>query len=385
MKAETRCGHRTRIKGRRSRSVVTTVGKIALAREYRVWRVCHDAGFPADAVLGWDGAVTRRALRLICHVGASDSFEQGERTLRELMGWSVDAETVRRLCHAEAARCRENQAEQRAVAEKFRKAVGDQEVQIDAGKVNTDTGWRDVKVVTFAVRPPGPPSTSEDYEHRDLPQPVVRRVRAATETAADFGRRCRAEAERLGMTAATNLTVLGDGAEWIWNLAAEQIPMAEQNLDVYHATEYLTDLARAGFGDDGPAVKAWSQAAQKPLVADGWAGVCEFVQARAETVKDRAALETAYPKAANYLAGHRDRMNYAARLCQGKPIGSGMVEGTIEQMLGRRLKQSGAACAGKPSTSARSWNWSHSPTAPDGRPIGPPPECQLLNGAPPMG
>ena len=321
---------------------MTAVGKIALARGYRVCRSCNDAGFPADTVLGLVGSVTRRALRLICHVGASDSFDRGERTLRELMGWSVDAETIRRLCHAEAATCRENKAEQREVAEKFRKAVGDREVQIDAGKVNTETGWRDVKVVSIAVRPSGPPSTSEDYEQRDLPTPVVRRVSAAIEAAEDFGRRCLTEAERLGLGDAMDLTVLGDGAEWIWNIAAERFPKAAQNLDVYHATEYLTDLARAGFGGDGAAVKAWSKSAQKRLVADGWAGVCEFVHASTETVKDQAAFEAAYPKAANYLAGHRDRMNYAARLRQGRSIGSGMIEGTIKQMLGRRLKQTGA-------------------------------------------
>ena len=336
------CGHRTRSKGRRPRSVVTAVGKIVLARDYRVCRGCDDAGFPADAVLGLGGFVTRRALRLICHVGASDSFDRGERTLRELMGWSVDAETVRRLRHAEAAKCRENEAERREVARKFKEAAGDREVQIDAGKVNTDTGWRDVKVVSFAVRVPGPPSTSEDDEQRALPKPSARRVSAAIETAEDFGRRCLAEAGRLGLSGATSLTVLGDGAEWIWNIAAERFPEADQNLDVYHATEYLSDLARAGFGGDGPAVKAWSKSAQERLVADGWAGVCEFVNASVETVRDRTAFEAAYPKVANYLTGHRDRMNYASRLRQGRSIGSGMIEGTIKQMLGRRLKQTGA-------------------------------------------
>jgi hypothetical protein len=321
---------------------MSAVGKITLARDYRICRGCDDAGFRADAVLGLGGFVTRRALRLICHVGASDSFDRGVRTLQELMGWSVDAETIRRLCHAEAARCRENGSEQRKVAEKFEKAAGNREIQIDAGKVNTDTGWRDVKVVSFAVRPPGPPSTSEDYQQRDLPKPSVRRVSAAIETAEEFGWRCVTEAGRLGLADATDLTVLGDGAEWIWNIAAQRFPKADQNLDVYHATEYLTDLARAGFGDEEPAVKSWSKSAQQRLVADGWAGVCEFVHASVETVDDRAAFESAYPKAANYLVGHRDRMNYAARLRQGKSIGSGMIEGTIKQMLGRRLKQTGA-------------------------------------------
>ena len=342
MKVEAPCGHRTRNKGRRSRSVVTAIGKVAIARGYRVCRRCGDAGFPADAVLGLDGSVTRRALRRICHVGASDSFDRGERTLRELLGWSVDAETIRRLCHAEAARCREDEAERRQVADGFLKAVGDRELQIDAGKVNTDTGWRDVKVVSIAVRPPGPPATSEDYEQRDLPKPSARRVSAAIETAEDFGRRCLAEAERLGLAEATNLTILGDGAEWIWRIAAERFPKADQNLDIYHATEYLSDMARAGFGGDDAAVKAWSKSAQSRLVADSWAGVCEFVHATAETMTDRSAFESAYPKAANYLTGHRDRMNYAARLRQGRSIGSGLIEGTIKQMLGRRLKQTGA-------------------------------------------
>jgi len=59
-------------------------------------------------------------------------------------------------------------------------------------------------------------------------------------------------------------------------------------------------------------------------------------------VTNRAACESAYPRVANYLAGHRDRMKYAARLRQGKSIGSGLIEGTIKQMVGRRLKQTGA-------------------------------------------
>ncbi|MBN9521632.1 hypothetical protein J0H58_24455 [bacterium] len=42
------------------------------------------------------------------------------------------------------------------------------------------------------------------------------------EEADRFGGRLRAEADRLGVTTAGAVTVLGDGAEWIWNLAAEQ-------------------------------------------------------------------------------------------------------------------------------------------------------------------
>ena len=43
-----------------------------------------------------------------------------------------------------------------------------------------------------------------------------------------------------------------------------------------------------------------------------------------------------------YLSGHRDRLGYAKRLAEGRSIGSGQVEGACKNMIGRRLKQTGA-------------------------------------------
>jgi hypothetical protein len=321
---------------------VTAIGSIPLTRSYRVCRTCGEGHFPADAVLGLDGAFTRRARRRICHVGLDNSFERGARTLQELAGWSVDAETIRRLCHAEAAEFRTTGQERLDVATGFRQAAGDHELQIDAGKVNTETGWRDVKVATFAVRRPAEPCTSADFGERHLPAPAVRHVIASIEPVDAFGPRCQAEARRIGLAEPAELTILGDGAEWIWNLASEQFPGADQTLDVYHATGYLADLARAGFAGDTSQSEPWRRRAQVALIADGWAGVCDFVHHHAAESSDRAALEAAYPRVANYLAGHRDRMAYAARLRRGQSIGSGLIEGTIKQNVGRRIKQTGA-------------------------------------------
>jgi hypothetical protein len=43
-----------------------------------------------------------------------------------------------------------------------------------------------------------------------------------------------------------------------------------------------------------------------------------------------------------YFAGHQTRVNYALRLRRGQSIGSGLVEGSIKQLLNVRLKQTGA-------------------------------------------
>ena len=38
--------------------------------------------------------------------------------------------------------------------------------------------------------------------------------------------------------------VIGDGAEWIWNLADPYFPGAVQIVDLYHARQHLWELAR---------------------------------------------------------------------------------------------------------------------------------------------
>ena len=320
---------------------MTALGKIALQRAYRVCSPCQRGEFPTDAILGLDGFLSGRARRLVCLVGIHDAFAQAERLLDELTGWTIDAETIRRTCHAEAATLNHTLQNGLETAKLFVAAAGDWELQIDAGKVNTETGWRDVKVAAFARRERAAATNALDYEQRDLPTPTIRSVRAAVETAECFGQRCRAEADRLGLPAEASLSILGDGAEWIWNLSARHFTSAEQVLDVFHAAEYLADLARVGYGES-PKSSDWLTAARTALLADGWAGVCEHVARTAAEVPNRAALEAEFPRVANYLAGHQDRMPYAVRLRRGQAIGSGLIEGTIKQVLNRRLKQTGA-------------------------------------------
>ncbi len=44
----------------------------------------------------------------------------------------------------------------------------------------------------------------------------------------------------------------------------------------------------------------------------------------------------------NYFAGHQTRVNQVLRLRRGQSIGSGLVEGSIKQLLNVRMKQTGA-------------------------------------------
>ncbi|MGH9628764.1 MAG: hypothetical protein ACRD7E_10595, partial [Bryobacteraceae bacterium] len=51
--------------------------------------------------------------------------------------------------------------------------------------------------------------------------------------------------------------IIGDGAEWIWNLAAQHFPGAIQIVDLYHARQHLWELARKLYPNDPRAQKKW--------------------------------------------------------------------------------------------------------------------------------
>jgi hypothetical protein len=80
---------------------------------------------------------------------------------------------------------------------------------------------------------------------------------ASFEPAAAFGRRLALEAHRRGAEGAGAVAVLGDGAAWIWNLAAEHFPSAVCIVDWFHASERVWDLGRALFGEGTAEAAAW--------------------------------------------------------------------------------------------------------------------------------
>jgi len=281
---------------------------------------------------------------MACLLGVQQSFAKAQRALDEVAGWQLDDNTIRQLCHATATQAADRRDE-RATAAAFAQAVGDLELQIDAGKVNTGEGWRDVKVGVFARRQRGVPTTAAQWNERDLPAPAVRAVLAAVEEASGFGTRCAKEAERLGLTDAASMSVLGDGAEWVWNLADRHFADAEQLLDIWHGAEHLADGAKAACGQGSEAAKATAKAqaqrGKERLLADGYWGVIQWV-GELTTLAALGGDGAALGGVLNYFADHQERLNYAVRLRRGQSIGSGLVEGSIKQLLNKRLKQTGA-------------------------------------------
>lgn len=319
---------------------MTAVGPIDAARSHGYCNDCQQPQFAADRLLGIGGWLTPRARGMADRAGVTDPFRQAEVLLQDLAGWSIDAETVRRYCHEDAELARKNRPQRRALPVSFACAQGDREFYVDAGKVNTPGGYRDVKVAVFCCRKRGKPASTADYQQRDLPAPGVRSVVAEVEEALRFGKRCAKEAERLGVKA-LGLSALGDGAEWIWNLVGEHFAGCACVLDVYHGCEKLAEAGRAALAE-GAELEAWLEGARLKLVGDGYWGVCEVIAGLGADEEMAARLGAKGAEVLNYFSGNQERMGYALRLLRGQAIGSGLVEGTIKQRVNLRMKRAGA-------------------------------------------
>ncbi|HEX4606925.1 MAG TPA: ISKra4 family transposase [Urbifossiella sp.] len=313
--------------------MMTAVGAVRLSRWQSTCLGCAEPGFTADRRLGLDGYLTARARRMACRAGLNSPFRTAEGLLRELSGWAVDAETIRRLTHTAAGHAARTRGDRTGRPDAFAGAAGDHEVQIDAGKVNTPDGWRDVTVAGFAVRGRGPSASSADDEQRDRPAPGVRSVVAAVEEVGAFGPRCRAEADRLGVPTGARVTVLGDGAEWVWNLAGSEFVGGGSGAGLLPRGRVPSQGGSGLTGGGRPGRVAGP--GPGPVGRGRYLGACEAV---GELPGGAAEIGAAV----NDWAGHRDRVNYAVRLHRGQAIGSGLVEGTITQRVNLRVKRTGA-------------------------------------------
>lgn len=304
---------------------------MTLRRVYFTCRRCRGHARPLDDRLGLEGLVSPHAQRVLCAVGAEWSFERCARYLRDVAGPVVCDNTVRAACDRRGGLMRAWQRDDPGASRAFREAKGDVEFQTDGTCVNTTGGWREVRLSIFAKRRRGTPVSDLDaWDDQRLPTPHARVAAAAVRTSAALGPQWRRSAARLGIKRTADLTVLADGAKWIWNEVEKNLPGAAGVLDIYRASEHLHAAAMALHGE--ASAGAWHRARRRTLLDRGASGLLEELEAEAGDVSG----------VVGYLEPHRDHTPYRRRLADGRSIGSGMVEGACKTAIGRRLKQTGA-------------------------------------------
>jgi hypothetical protein len=335
--------------------VLTAVGEVEVLRPYYLCPRCHTGQFPADVELDIENTETSPGVRRMqAVVGQDVPFDHGRQQLKLLAHLEVTTKSVERTAEAIGA----------DIAQGEREEIG-RAVQLDLpimlGKpvpilyVQMDgTGIPAVKKETVGRQGKleGQPShtrevklgcvftqTTWDKEGYPIRDPDSTTYIGAIETAEEFGKRIYVEAWKRGWSRAAKKVVMGDGAEWIWNLAEQHFPGAVQIVDLYHARQHLWELARRLHPNDEANQKAWMKIHQGRFLDKG--KIEKLVSAIRSIATVNPEVIEKIRIEADYFERNAARMRYPKFRQQHLFVGSGVIEAGCKTVIGSRLKQSG--------------------------------------------
>jgi hypothetical protein len=160
-----------------------------------------------------------------------------------------------------------------------------------------------------------------------------RRYAATAAGIARFGPLVTAAIDRVAGFACAAQTLLGDGAAWIWHLAAEIVPEATMVLDRWHLRDARRRATRAAVPDKEER-RPWSVRLETALDVGAVSEALQIVSEMQQRYAHAALAEFA-----TYLTNQRGRIsNYVARQVAGETIGSGSGEKGVDIVVNRRLK-----------------------------------------------
>jgi hypothetical protein len=348
------CGQHAHYRELRSRPVLTVVGQAQVSRPYYLCPDCHQGQFPADVELDIkDTEFSPGVRRMQALVGQDAPFDHGREQMKVLAGLEVTAKSVERTAEAigEDIARREREEIEKAIQLDLPVIVGK---PIPVLYIEMDgTGVPVVKKETLGRqgKTDGQPAhtrevklgcvftqTKCDKEGFPIRDPDSTTYTGAIETADEFGKRIYLEAAQRGSSNAVKKVVIGDGADWIRNLADLHFPEAIQIVDLYHARQHLWDLARKLYPNDAGKQKAWMKKHQRLLDK----GKIEklVLTLRAIDVTNPEVIEKIRIEA-GYFERNAERMRYPKFRRQHLFVGSGVIEAGCKTVIASRLKQSG--------------------------------------------
>jgi hypothetical protein len=349
------CGQQARYQELRSKPILTAVGRVQVSRPYYLCSHCHAGQFPADVELDIeDTELSPGVRRMQAMVGQEAPFDHGRQQMKLLADLEVTTKAVERTAEdiGENIAAGEQAEIQRAVQLDLPMVVGEPipilYVQMDG------TGVPVVKKETLGRqgKTDGQPAhtrevklgcvftqTSWDQEGYPIRDRDSTTYTGGIETAEEFGKRIYLEAWKRGWSRAAKKVVMGDGAEWIWNLAEQHFPGAVQIVDLYHARQHLWELARRLHPNDESHQKAWIKLHQRRLLDQGkiekLVGALRALNSANPEVSEKIRTE------ADYFERNAERMRYPNFRRQHLFVGSGVIEAGCKTVIGSRLKRSG--------------------------------------------
>jgi hypothetical protein len=347
-------GHQAVYAGRRAKTITTVLGPVRVLRAWYHCAECERGFAPRDEQLGVAGTPLSPGLReMIARAGAEVPFGKAAALLGDLAGITVSAKTIERSAEASGAAARAaTQAEATALRARQIISMPPPEPAPDMLYAEVDgTG-----VPVRASETEGRQGKDEDGQARTR---EVKLARFFTVSALDddgnpvmdpgsssyvatfdgkdaLARLVEAEYLRRGGDHFRQVVAIGDGAAWIWTMAAKLYPHATHIVDIWHAREHLADLA-AHLAFITPDPGQWLQDRSDELDA----GNIQAIIAAARVYPLDGVKAEDLDKKLGYFERNAHRMRYAHFRKLGMFTGSGAIEGGCKAIVVQRAKQSG--------------------------------------------
>lgn len=157
----------------------------------------------------------------------------------------------------------------------------------------------------------------------------------------------RREADRRGFHQGSRKTiqVVTDGDLDLACYTEEYFPEAIHTVDVMHVTEKIWMAGECLHPEGSAELKAWMKRQKERLYGGKEAQIVAELRAELEatpkTGPGNKGRRTRLANAVNYLSKRLHKMNYADLIAQDLEIGTGMVEGAIKNLIGKRCDHGG--------------------------------------------
>lgn len=348
------CGNQMESQGLKSKPLLTILGLVSYDRSMYQCPVCRATRYPGDEDLDVVGTTRSPGLRrMMARAGSQSPFKEGREDLKIYAGLEVSAKDVERVSEKIGQQMETwSKHEGEILLDQNESSVADQTIPIlyicydgtGVPMVPKECQGRKGKQADGSAKTReaklGCVFTQTTTDNRGFPvrDPDSTSFVGAIESAEKFGWRIYTEAVRRGLAKAQRVVILGDGAQWIKNLAEIHFPEATLIIDLYHAREHISELCKNLFKSDDKRlaqqrIRWWTNLDENKVEKI----ISEAQQQLPKNSKIKKKAETEI----HYFEKNMERMRYAEFRSHGLFVGSGVVEAGCKTVIGQRLKQSG--------------------------------------------
>ena len=344
------CGRPMHSRGRASLTVLSLSGEVYIERQRYRCRTCRREIYPADALICFGRhRVTYPLAKRICQLSTVEHFTRLEQLVADQHGVHLGHAELLQLSQ-EAGGMAEQ--ERRVDLEHWRDCRGPRgawpEPMVRPKRIYVSC---DGIMYCTNFREPDPRHPGERrliwqqmkvgcvYWQNDRDQWQKQMV-WGRDTPEDFGAALFRVACECGYREAPEKIFASDGGEWCWDIQARYFSQAHGILDWYHANEHISQAAPQLFAK-AEAARNWAKAAESVLWNEGGEALVTWLKSEQLRLKWRGAKRTAWNALRHYFELRTAWTDYPRYRERDWQIGTGMMESTVKQLVGIRLKGPG--------------------------------------------